>query len=180
MSLIMTEKEIVTIDLEKASEEELIAVIAKLADILEEKREAAGVSKKDVERGNKGYKEKRRHHSKKKFRKFGRDFSPFGGHEEFGPYGFPPIPPPPPPAHPFAEGSFGMHGHHHPPPPPYHPHAYFGSYGFGYGRPWGRGRSRAPHFRHGYHTRSPPPPPPAFWHRRYSSSDTPDSGSETE
>ncbi|KAG7883508.1 hypothetical protein KL938_002745 [Ogataea parapolymorpha] len=180
MSL-MTEKEIITIDLEKASEEELIAVIAKLAEILEEKREEAVVAEKGTDRGKKGHKQKRRHHSKRKFRKLGREFSPFGEYEEFGPWGFPP--PLPPPSHHFAEGAFGMRGHHHPPPPPppYHPHNFFGSYGFGsYGKPCGRGRSKNPHFRHDYHTCSSPPPPHAFWYRRYSSDSTPDSGSQTE
>ncbi|KAG7738450.1 hypothetical protein KL930_002940 [Ogataea haglerorum] len=78
MSLTMTEKGTHTIELEKASEKELVAMSTKLANILEEKREAAGVSETDTECGRKGHKQKHRHHSRKEFEKLGRDFSCLG------------------------------------------------------------------------------------------------------
>ncbi|KAG7907991.1 hypothetical protein KL906_003408 [Ogataea polymorpha] len=180
----MTEKEIVTVNLTDASEEELVALIAKIADVLEARKNTGSASEKQAEEREKSEcrsKQKRKHSNKKKSRKLAREDSPYWGYEEFGPWRFGPPPPPPPHHHPYGNRGFGMyshHPHHPPPPPPPLPFHHRDVYGYGYGGHWRRPRSRdRAHFIREWH--SPPPSPAGFWHHRYSS-ESPDSGSETE
>ncbi|KAH3663687.1 hypothetical protein OGAPHI_005088 [Ogataea philodendri] len=192
----MTEKEVTTIELEDATDEELLALMAKIAETLEQRkeshRESAAKSTKTDE-GCHRCQRKRKHHSRSSRGLpwvFDARYKPFEDFDSFGPYGFPPPPPHHAPPRHFGHGGPGGFGGPPPPPHPHgwshhpHHHRYFGATpgfehefprarGFGRHREW-RGRSG----RRGDFPGSPGPMP-HFWAEAWSE-DKSDSGSETE